>query len=635
MDKHRTFIDRLQDIVARQSDKTAFTFLQGGETESDHLSYQQLETQARAIAAVLQSYNATGEKALLLYQPGLEFITAFVGCLYAGVVAVPAYPPRANRSIDRVLSIVADADAKFALTTQDLQDKIEIKFHQAGNTGLQFIPTNPIEGDLADNWLKPDLTPDDLAFLQYTSGSTGKPKGVMVSHGNLLANSSAINRGFQNIPQHKVVSWLPPYHDMGLIGCIIQPMYVGLSMYMMPPVSFLQRPYRWLQAISKYRATTSGAPNFAYDLCVSQISEAQRETLDLSCWELAFSGAEPVRADTIKQFSEYFGTCGFRRKVFYPCYGMAESTLIITGGSKQEAPIFRNFQKQSLEENQAVISSTDTALDNQVTLVGCGQNFADQHLAIVNTDTLEECPEGQIGEIWASSSSTAQGYWNKAALTEYAFQGSLTGYPDVTFLRTGDLGFIQDGELFVTGRLKDLIIIRGRNHYPQDIELTVDSGHEAVRSGAVAAFAVEIEGEEKLVIVAEVKRTHLRKLDVAAVSKAIRKTIFQNHELNPYAIVLIKTGSIPKTSSGKIQRHACKAGFLDGSLNVVGESVKQSSGNSPKGLAPNVASEQGAVLTARHINSKQGTVIENWLVENIAQRLAVSKTQIDIREPFA
>ncbi len=611
MNKYHTFIDRLQWVVAKQPDKIAFTFLQDGETESEYLSYQQLEAQVLAIASVLQVYNTIGERALLLYQPGLEFITAFLGCLYAGVVAVPAYPPRANHSINRLLSIVSDADAKFALTTQDLQDKIEVKFQEAGNKSLQFIATNKIKANLADNWLKTDLNSDDLAFLQYTSGSTGKPKGVMVSHGNLIANSITINRCFQNIPEHNAVSWLPPYHDMGLIGCILQPMYVGLSMYLMPPVSFLQRPYRWLQAISKYRANTSGGPNFAYDLCVSQITEAQKDSLDLSCWKLAFSGAEPVRATTIKQFSDYFASCGFRQKVFYPCYGMAESTLMITGGNKYQEPIFGNFEKQSLETNQPVIATDNNS--EQVTLVGCGKNLAEQYLAIVNPDNLQHCAEGEIGEIWASSASVAQGYWKKSELTEYTFQGNLAAYPGVKFLRTGDLGFLQDGELFVTGRLKDLIIIRGRNHYPQDIELTVEQADEAIRLGAVAAFAVETAGEEKLVIVAEVKRTYLRKLKTEAVTKAIRKAVLQNHELNPHGIVLIKTGSIPKTSSGKIQRHACKKGFIDGSLNVVGKSV-------------------GMI---RESSVQQLSEIETWLVENIAQRLGVSTREIDIEEPFA
>ncbi len=620
MDNYQTFVDRLQGIVAKQPDKTAVTFLQDGETESDRLSYQDLESRIKAIAATLRQQNATGERALLLYQPGWEFITAFLGCLYAGVVAVPAYPPRANHSINRLLSIVDDADAKFALTTHNLQDKIEAKFKEAENYSLKFIATDTITENFAANWSKPDnINSDSLAFLQYTSGSTGNPKGVMVSHGNILANSATIKRYFQILPQHSVLSWLPPYHDMGLIGGILQPLYLGISMYMMPPVSFLQRPYRWLKTISKYKIDTSGAPNFAYDLCVNQVTEEQKASLDLSSWKLAFSGAEPIRAITLEGFSEYFSNCGFSKQAFYPCYGMAESTLIITGADRHQKPVVRKFQKQSLEQNLAIeIENGGSSLENQVILTSSGRNNSEQHLAIVNTETLEQCQDGEIGEIWVHSASVAQGYWNKPELTEYAFQAKLAAYPNVNFLRTGDLGFIRDEELFVTGRLKDLIIIRGRNHYPQDIELTVDRGHDAIRSGACAACAVDIEGKEELVVVAEVKRTHLRKLDVTQVTKAIRQAILQNHELNPHAIVLIKTTSIPKTSSGKIQRHACKNGFLDGSLKVVGQSVKQET-----------------VGEKTHFPQHQLSAIETWLVDNIAQRLGVNSSEIDIEETFA
>jgi acyl transferase domain-containing protein/acyl-CoA synthetase (AMP-forming)/AMP-acid ligase II/pimeloyl-ACP methyl ester carboxylesterase/acyl carrier protein len=613
LDKYHTFIDRLQGVVTKQPEKIALTFLQDGETESSCLNYGELQALAKAIAVTLQSYNATGERALLLYQPGIEFITAFLGCLYAGVIAVPAYPPRANRSIERLLSVVIDADAKFALTTTDLAEKIAGKFEDEGYNSLQFISTDSIAIALATEWKRPALKSETLAFLQYTSGSTGQPKGVMVSNGNLLTNSFVINRCFQNTSEQSVVSWLPPYHDMGLIGSIVQPFYIGSSLYMMPPVSFLQRPYRWLQAISKYGANISGGPNFAYDLCVSQITEAQKANLDLSCWQLAFSGAEPVRAETIKRFSDYFASCGFRRQVFYPCYGMAESTLMITGGNKQVAPIFRDFNQAKLTNNLAL---EDDSTD-KVTLVSSGNNILGQVLAIVKPDDLKECAEGNIGEIWVSSDSVARGYWQKKEITDYAFAATLPNYPNVKFLRTGDLGFLKDGELFVTGRLKDLIIIRGRNYYPQDIELTVDNAHEAIRSGCGAAFAVEVAGEERLVITYEVQRTYLRKLDVAAVTKAIRTAILQNHELNPHAIVLLKTASVPKTSSGKIQRHACKAGFMAGTLDVVGEAVNQKS-------KIKINNQQPATST-----------VENWLIDNIAQRLGVAAREIDTEEPFA
>ncbi|NES85665.1 MAG: fatty acyl-AMP ligase, partial [Moorea sp. SIO2B7] len=315
--KFSTFVDLLRHRAQVQPLKIAFTFLQDGETESGSLSYQELEQQARAIAAMLQSFDAEGKRALLLYQPGLEFISAFFGCLYAGVIAVPAYPPRANRSLERLQSIISDAQVSFALTTESLLGNIDSKFKDnTRNTyflDIRLLATDQVHLNLASQWREPDLRGNNLAFLQYTSGSTGLPKGVMVSHGNLLHNSYLINQCFQDTCNNKGISWLPPYHDMGLIGGILQPLYVGASMALMSPVTFLQRPFRWLHAISKYRVTTTGAPNFAYDLCVNQISPEQRETLDLSSWELAFTGAEPVRAETLERFAATFADCGFRK----------------------------------------------------------------------------------------------------------------------------------------------------------------------------------------------------------------------------------------------------------------------------------------------------------------------------------
>ncbi|MGB5635885.1 MAG: fatty acyl-AMP ligase [Waterburya sp.] len=569
MSKQITLIDRLQEQASIQPNKRAFTFLADGDTEIDSLTYQQLDEKAKAIALVLQNQNAPGERALLLYQPGLDFITAFLGCLYAGVIAVPVYPPRANRSLERLLAIVSDASASFALTTKSIQEQVASKFanHHATEK-IKFIASDTLEIDLARGWQYPAIATDSLAFLQYTSGSTGKPKGVMVSHGNLMANSQTIQHSFGNEREHTLVSWLPPYHDMGLIGSIIQPAYVGSSMYLMAPLTFLQRPYRWLQAISNYRGQTNGGPNFAYELCVDRITLEQKATLDLSCWELAFSGAETVRAETIDRFSNYFRDCGFRRQVFYPCYGMAESTLMITGNKRGTEPVIATFDSEKLEENQAISPQSEV---EGTTLVSSGRNAPGQNIIIANPETRNQCPDGEIGEIWARSPSVAQGYWNRPELTLDSFDAVLANTQESGWLRTGDLGFLQDGELFVTGRLKDLIIIRGRNYYPQDIELSVDNAHEAIRGGNVAAFAVEVAGKERLVVTPEIKRTHLRKLNAEEVTKAIISAVYRNHELRPHGVVLLKTGGIPKTSSGKIQRHACKAGYLDRSLNAVGE----------------------------------------------------------------
>jgi len=634
-----TFVDLLRDRTALQPDKVAFSFLSDGETISDSLTYFQLQQQAQAIASVLQSYHGKGERALLLYQPGLEFIAAFLGCLYAGVIAVPAYPPRANRSVDRLVAIVEDAQAKFALTTSDVIDNIQKRFNEQiiSNTGIlpvdqiNFIATDTVDPNLAENWLDPNITSDNLAFLQYTSGSTGIPKGVMVSHYNLLHNSNLINHFFQDTPNTIGFSWLPPYHDMGLIGGILQPLYANVgSMLLMSPVNFLQRPYRWLQAISNHRVTTTGAPNFAYDLCVSQINEEQRDSLDLSSWTLAFSGAEPVRAETLHNFSQYFAKAKFKKEAFYPCYGMAETTLIVSGGDKFTLPIEKLVNIKALEKNQIIIEPENN--ENATVLVSSGRSAPDEKVIIVNPDTCELCESNEIGEIWVQSGSVAQGYWNRKEQSEATFKAQVKGLEGETFLRTGDLGFLQDGELFVTGRLKDLIIIRGRNHYPQDIELTIDQAHPAVKQGSGAAVAVDINGEERLVIIQEVQRSYVRKLNVEEVTKAIRQKIIENHELLPYAILLLKTGTIPKTSSGKIQRHACRDGFIDGSLTVIGEYIEKSKVESQK---LKVEEEKVTVKRKEFLSQNTLSIIENYIVEKIADRLGVSTEEIDPLEPFA
>ena len=572
-DKLSTWVDLLGYRAQNQSDKMAYTFLQDGETEAGRLTYKELDRQARAIAARLQSLDAPVSRALLLYPPGLEFIAAFFGCLYAGVVAVPAYPPRRNQNMSRLQAIIADAQATVALTTTSMLGNIEGCFAQNPELAeLRWITTDQMASNLVEAWQEPDLCESTLAFIQYTSGSTGKPKGVMVSHGNLLYNSALIQQCFEDTPNSMGVSWLPPYHDMGLIGGVLQPLYVGAPMILMSAVAFMQKPFRWLQAISRFKATTSGGPNFAYDLCVRNIKPEQRATLDLSRWEVAFTGAEPVRAQTLDQFVRTFADYGFRREAFQPCYGMAETTLIVSGGLKAALPIVCEVDEAALSQNRV---HTADKQEGTRAIVGCGRSWLNHKIVIVDPESLSPCPDSKVGEIWVSGSSVAQGYWNRPEETRQTFHAYLADTGDVAglclgpFLRTGDLGFLQDGELFVTGRIKDVIIIRGQNHYPQDIELTVEKSHPALRPGCGAAFAVDVKGSERLVVVQEVERSHLRTLDVNEVLGNIRQAVTAQHDLQIYATVLVKTGSIPKTSSGKIQRHACQSGFLAGSLNVV------------------------------------------------------------------
>jgi 8-amino-7-oxononanoate synthase len=588
-------VDLLRHRASHQGNEKAFGFLRDGETDEVSITYAELDRQARAIGAVLESRGMEGERALLLYPAGLDFIAAFFGCLYAQVVAVPAYPPRRNRKMSRIEAIVEDARARVALTTSDVLERIqETLDNEARLRKLTWITTDVLASGTEDDWHPPDVHGDTLAFLQYTSGSTGHPKGVMLAHSNLLHNSAMISYVCEHTRSGSGVFWLPSYHDMGLIGGILQPMYFGRPNILMSPMAFLQKPFRWLQAISHYRCTISGGPNFAYDLCVEKITREQRDTLDLSSWTVAFNGAEPIRPDTIDKFSEYFAPCGFCRETFFPCYGLAEATLLVSGGFKSSPPVVRWFDAEALEQNLVVDAIPDEPGARE--LVGSGGNLLDQRAIIVDPETETEAPPGRVGEIWVSGPSVAQGYWNNPQETEYTFYARLKDSPSGTFLRTGDLGFFQDGELFVTGRLKDLIIIRGRNHYPQDIEWTVETAHPRLRQDAGAAFSVEVEGRERLVIVHEVDRRGNG--DLAEVTRAIRTRVAAEHDVAVEAVILLQTGSIPKTTSGKIQRHACRAAFLEDSLSSVTAWISWKSAAAQAPAAPTTGRVPGVAAFA-------------------------------------
>jgi acyl-CoA synthetase (AMP-forming)/AMP-acid ligase II len=571
-----TIVDILRDRALSQPSKIGYTFLADGENESGCLNYETLDRQARAIASGLQALGATkGSRALVIYpyHSGLEFIAAFFGCLYAGVVAVTDNPPRHSKAIAQLQDRLVSTQSTVALTTGALLKSLKEQLAQNPDlapklTEIPWIATDEVESDRASDWREAKIAPDTIAFLQHTSGSTGVPKGVMVTHKNLLHNSELIYQCFGHHDGSQGVIWLPPYHDMGLIGGVVQPLYGGFPVTLMSPVILAQKPLYWLQAISRYKATTSGGPNFAYDFVAQSATPEQIERLDLSHWDLAFSGAEPVRAHTIERFVATFAPCGFRSEAFYPCYGMAETTLFISGGDKQAAPVVRHIDSTALEQNRVVAVEPNDAKARAI--VGCGRPWLGDRIAIVDPDSFKPCRDREVGEIWAAGVGISQGYWNLPEETQRNFQAYLaTG--EGTFLRTGDLGYIDDGELFITGRLKDLMIFMGRNRYPHQIEETVQKCHPALRINCGAAFSVELAGEERLVIAQEVERSYLRKLDTEKVIEAIRQAVAQEHYVDVYAIRLLKTGSIPKTSSGKIQRRACRTQFLEGSLNVVGE----------------------------------------------------------------
>jgi len=586
-----------------------YTFLNNGEGEASSLTFGELDRKARAIAAALQSETGAGERALLVYPPGLEFISAFLACLYAGVVAVPVYPPnplRMDSSLSRLLGIINDARPVLTLTTSGLLGvKDRLPDLARPWREMRWLATEAVAEELSSAWKHPAVKNETLAFLQYTSGSTATPKGVMVSHGNLLHNQLAIYQAYKQSEDCIGVSWLPAYHDMGLIGMLLQPLYAGFRFVLMSPLDFLQRPFRWLSAISRYKATASGGPNFAYDLCARKVTPEQRESLDLSSWEVAINGAEPIRSQTIERFVKTFGPCGFRRETFCPCYGLAESTLLVTGCSRESPPRAVAVDASALEEHR-VVETSGRAGDARV-LISSGSPCLDQQIVIVDPETMRRCAECTVGEIWVSSPSVGYGYWGQEEATELAFRAYLADGGKGPFLRTGDLGFVKDGELFVTGRLKDMIIIGGRNFYPHDIEWTVERSHPVLRPGGSAVFSVDRDGEEHLVVLAEVDRCcqpdphysrssdlreaagqvahgqsggHHPDLDKTNGNEhsaaklmeaivAIRRGVALEHELPVDTVALLKPATIPKTSSGKIRRYACKSGFLANSLEVL------------------------------------------------------------------
>lgn len=570
-----SFVGLLRLRSATQPDKRVYTFLSGGESASAHLTYRELDLRARVVAAKLQSCVKPGERVLLLYPPGLDFTIAFFGCLYAGIVAVPAYPPRRNRRASRIEAIVADADAKAILTVDTIFKQLTEK--KSDIPVLSIIPcvaTDTASDEISHgSFNELPIASDSIAFLQYTSGSTGKPKGVMVSHANLMYNSSLICKFYGHDTSSVGVIWLPPYHDMGLIGGILQPLYGDFPVVLMPSNSFLQKPVRWLQAISRYRATTSGGPDFAFNLLCQKVTPEQLERLDLSSWTVAFTGAEPIRAQTLERFSATFSACGFRHEAFYPCYGMAESTLIISGGKHTEPPVIRHIDRDALQQNKvAWVKSADSLEAGSVQhIVGCGQTDSDQAIVIVDPDAGEALDDEEIGEIWVQGRSIAQGYWKKPVETQQVFRARLKDGREGCFLRTGDLGFLSKGELFITGRLKDIVIVAGRNYYPQDIESSIENCNPALRAGGSAAFSVEVHGIERLVVVQEVERRFVRNIDMKRVLGDMRQAIAAEHTVQLYSVVLIKPSSLPKTSSGKVKRYACKQAFLNGDLNVVEE----------------------------------------------------------------
>ena len=634
-----SLVSLLQQRAALYPERIVYRFLASADSVAHVYTYGEVDRRARAIAAQLQALKAAGERVLLLYPFGIDFITGFFGCLYAGAIAVPLYPPRSHRLDERLLAVAADSRAAFALTTAKIFSSLQ---ERKGTTceidKLQWLVTSNIDERMATNWQEPRIDAESVAFLQYTSGSTGAPKGVMVSHANVLHNSALIHSAFGTTPESRGLMWTPFYHDMGLIGGVIQPLYANVVVTLLAPVDFLQQPSRWLQTISDERTTISGGPNFAYELCIQKITEEQCVDLDLASWKVAFCGAQPVRADTLERFTAKFAPYGFQWEAFTPCMGMAESTVLVSSTGPQQAPLIVKCNVDALTDHRVEILSTaetemsdDRHHDVQTQrLVSSGRAWFDQHFRIVNPTTRIPCAAHQVGEIWIEGPSVAVGYWQRPTESKQTFAAYLADSGEGPFLRSGDLGFIYKDELFVTGRLKDLIIIRGRNYYPQDIEWTVERAHIALRPGGCAAFTVEAEHEEKLVIVQEVSRSHVRTLSVTEVINHIRRAVAQAHELEPYAVVLLRPGRLLKTSSGKVQRRANCQAFLQGQQDVVGAwrlSEDASISALPQPFPPSLQDGQPPRMDAR--------VISHWLIVQMSKRLPLDANSIDLDKPFA
>ncbi|MBI3897887.1 MAG: fatty acyl-AMP ligase [Gammaproteobacteria bacterium] len=566
-DRAATIVDVLQRRARHSAGDVALTFLRNGIDDVVSWTYADLAQRASSIAAAFTEIGIAGKRVVLLYEPGLEYVAAFFAVLQAGAIAVPSFTPAGTRGFERIVAIINDATPDVILSTGRMRAAVD-RLRQRGKAGdFHWIATDELTSPAAIEFSSAAST-QALALLQYTSGSTGNPKGVMIDHANLMSNCATLAQWMGPVNGWMGCTWLPPYHDMGLMGGILQPIYAGFPVVILAPAHFVQNPARWLRAITQYRVTTTVAPNFALDLCSTSIGDDELEEIDLSSLNNVFCGAEPIRVSTLQNFYRRFARCGFRYEAFNPCYGLAEATLFVSGKPANTAPTGCCLDQQALDANRV----SEIAMDNSRArvLIGCGTVAERHQLRIVDPLSLQPIDAEHIGEIWVAGPNVAQGYWQREPETRASFGAVLSGDDDRTYLRTGDLGFMRDGELFVTGRLKDVIIIAGRNHYPQDIELTAQNAHTDLRTNGVVAFGIDSEQGEALVIVAEVRRFSKRSpVDVGAVREAIVREVAAMHGVRPQAVHVGSVGTVPTTTSGKVQRRLCRQMYLNATLPVL------------------------------------------------------------------
>lgn len=571
-----SFVDLGCVYAKKMADQPFFTWLEDGKLESDSFTFGQLDKEARALAATLRltlNKNAHSDTkpdayptALIVTKPGPSFVIAFFGCLYAGIAAVPIPSLRKQGNSDRILPFLNNAEAKIIIADEESANLI------GSHNEVAIVTLESVDISLADDWQFPNIDGDTAAFVQYTSGSTGNPKGVVVTHRNLMSNQRMLAGAFNHNESTIIVSWLPVFHDMGLIGNLLQAFYVGVPCILMSPQAFIAHPIRWLEAISKYKATTSGAPNFAYDLCIARTTEAQRKELDLSSWKVAFNGSEPVRADTITGFTQTFANCGFKKETMYPCYGMAEGTLFISGSPHDQAPRMVTVDKDELNFDRiSIADSLSEENANTTTLVSSGITYQDCDTRIVCPNEFRQLADNQVGEVWVSSASVASGYKNQKALSVETFRATIKNCGQgKAFLRTGDLGFIHKQQLYITGRRKDLIIINGRNHYPQDIESTATKSHIDIAGCQAVAFSIDTDNTECLVVMLYINARLIQKIDLETVIQLVKRNIAKEHQISLHDFIITQT-RLPLTSSGKIQRTKSKHMYLHGGYDVTYE----------------------------------------------------------------
>ena len=559
-------INALVEHWARQQpDADAFIFLGAENVEKERLTFVQVEQAGRGLARTLRAHAPPFSHVLLMFEPGLAFVIAFFACHQAGMVPVPVVPVRKGRMRDAAVAVARDcqpglllcAPGQMAFVREALADDDVLRELPVIEIGIE----QAMAADAFGGGQTASETP--LAFLQYTSGSTSMPKGVIVSQANLFANLEMQRLAMRNPWGANYVGWAPLYHDMGLIANMLEPFYLGGRCVLMAPAHMAQAPWLWLRAVSDYRAHTSGGSNFAYELCLQRAARILAQPLDLSCWKVAFNSAEPVRADTIERFCTTFAGVGFERRTMYPCFGLAEATLLVSGGGDRLRPMLYQASKSLLEKG--IVAPPVSAGDAR-TLVGCGAPMEGEDIAIVDPATGHAQPPGRIGEIWVHGPHIPAGYWNNFAASAETFHAVLEGDPGrVPHLRTGDLGFLDDGELYVTGRRKDLLIVRGRNLYPQDIERTAQAAYPGL--GTVVAFSLD---DDRVGLVVEVDRHSRRKFDLLPAAEAVRQAVMQEFEVSLHAVRFVAPGSVPVTSSGKVRRKETQRRHVANALEEVG-----------------------------------------------------------------